>query len=157
MIAQARLWWSGRSTRERLLLGVMAALFAALFVGLGIVRPLDTARSAAALRLDAATLEAARVRAVADALRSSTRPAASFVSLPAGVASSAATAGLTLARLDVQGANTVAFTIAPVRSQALFAWIDALDRQGVMVEKIALRTNSDGTLSVDGVLRTRTR
>lgn len=158
MMAQARLWWSGRSGRERWLLGTMATLFAVMFVWLAVIRPLDSARLRAALRLDAATLDAGRIRAVADAMRAQRGGVATLnAALPVVVGQAASSAGFTLGRLDGQGANRVDFAIATARSPALFAWLDSLEREGVIVDRINLRTNSDGTLGVEGVLRTRGR
>lgn len=158
MMAQARLWWSGRSGRERWLLGGMAALLVVSFIWLGVIRPLDAARLRAELRLDAATLDAGRVRAVSEALRAQRGGSVSLsAALPVVVGQAASSAGFTLARLDGQGADRVDFAIATARSPALFAWLDRLEHQGVIVDKINLRTNSDGTLGVEGVLRTRGR
>lgn len=159
MIAQARLWWSGRSARERWLLGVMAGLLGLVILVFGIIRPLDAARLRAAIRLDTATLDAGRIRAVAQLLQTAQRGAAPplAVALPVAVGQAATGAGFTLARLDAAGADRANFVISTARSPALFAWLDSLERQGIVADTLTLRTNSDGTLGVEGVLRVRGR
>lgn len=159
MMAQALLWWSGRSDRERVLLGVMGALIALLLFWLIVIRPIDNARAAADARLDAATLAAGRVALVADRVRVSRRtPTPTLVTpLPVTVGAAAEGAGFTLSRLDPVGADRVTIGISSARGPALFEWLAGLQRQGVIVERITLRTNSDATLAVEGTLRVRAR
>ncbi len=159
MIEQARFWWSGRSTREQWLLGVMIALFALLLFWLIVLRPIDAARAGAIARLDTASAASGRVNAATDAIRTARQSGAPTLSgtLPVAVGQAAESAGFTLARLDAQGADRVTISIATARSPALFAWLGALARQGIVVEKLTLRTNSDATLGVEGVLRVRGR
>jgi len=159
MIAQALLWWSGRSERERILLGVMGILIILLLFWLLVVRPLDGARTKAEQRLELATQAAGRVAAVADGVRQARRlaPAALSAALPAAVGEAAQSAGFTMSRLEGQGPDRVVISIATARSPALFTWLAALRQQGVIVERLTLRTNSDATLSVEGTLRVRAR
>lgn len=153
------LWWSGRSEREQIMLGVMGALFALLLVWLVLIRPIDAAKARAVQRLDVATLAGGKVAAVADRVRVSRAqpaPALSAV-LPVVVGKAAEGAGFTLSRLDPQGPDRVTIGISTARSPALFAWLSLLGQQGVIVERLTLRTNSDATLAVEGVLRVRAR
>jgi general secretion pathway protein M len=158
-MAQVLLWWSGRSERERLLLGVMGALIALLMFWLLVIRPIDSARVAALQRLDSATEAAGRVAAVADGVRQARRlaPASLAAALPVAVGQAAEGAGFTLSRLDAQGPDRVVIGISTARSPALFGWLATLQRQGVIVERMTLRTNSDATLAVEGTLRVRAR
>ena len=66
-------------------------------------------------------------------------------------------AGFTLSRNDAQGPDRVVIGISSARSPAFFAWLASLQGQGVIVEKLTLRTNSDATLSVEATLRVRAR
>jgi general secretion pathway protein M len=159
MMEQTLLWWSGRSERERILLGVMGALIALLLFWLLVLRPIDNAKTAALQRLDAATEAAGRVAAVADGVRQARRlaPASLSAALPVAVGQAAEGAGFTLSRLDAQGPDRVVIGISTARSPALFGWLAALQRQGVIVERMTLRTNSDATLAVEGTLRVRAR
>lgn len=159
MIAQALLWWSGRSERERILLAVMGGLIALLLFWLLVIRPLDVAQASARQRLELATQAAGRVAAVADSVRQARRlaPASLSAALPTAVGEAAQGAGFTLSRLDAQGPDSVVIGISTARSPALFTWLAALRQQGVIVERLTLRTNSDATLAVEGTLRVRAR
>jgi len=159
MIAQALLWWSARSARERILIVVMGGLFALLLFWLLIIRPLDAAKASAQQRLDLATQAAGRVAAIADGVRQARRlaPAALSAALPIAVGEAAQRAGFTLSRLDAQAPDRVVISIATARSPALFTWLAGLRQQGVIVERLTLRTNSDATLAVEGTLQVRAR
>ncbi len=159
MMAQALLWWSGRSVRERILLGVMGALIVLMLFWLLIIRPIDAARASAQQRLDLATEAAGRVAAAADGVRQARKltPASLSSALPTAVGQAAEGAGFTLSRLDAQGPDRVVIGISTARSPALFTWLAALKQQGVIVERMTLRTNSDATLAVEGTLRVRAR
>jgi hypothetical protein len=62
-----------------------------------------------------------------------------------------------LSRLDAQAPDRVVISIAAARSPALFTWLAGLRQQGVIVERLTLRTNSDATLAVEGTLQVRAR
>jgi len=159
MMAQALLWWSGRSERERVLLGIMGLLLVLMLFWLLVIRPINAGKANAQLRLDTATEGAGRVAAVANAVRQARRtaPVTLSASLPVAVGKAAETSGLTLSRLDPQGTDRVVIGISTVRSAALFGWLGALQQQGVIVERMTLRTNSDATLSAEATLRVRAR
>jgi general secretion pathway protein M len=158
MIASARDWWAGRDQRERLLLGIMFALFGFLLLWLAIIRPINSGRETAEIRLNAASLDAGRIAAAADALSRARKVAPPTLSgTPAAVVGQAAEAnGFTLSRLDGQG-DKVTIAISSARAPALFTWLRALEAQVIIVDKLTLRTNSDATLAVEGVVRTRGR
>lgn len=158
MIAAARDWWAGRDQRERLLLSVMFALIGVLFLWLAVIRPINSGRETAQIRLNAASLDAGRIAAVADALNRArkTAPPSLTVTLPVAVGQAAEANGFTLSRLDGEG-DEVTIAISSARAQALFTWLRALEQQGIIVDKLTLRTNSDATLAVEGVVRTRGR
>ena len=160
MIAQVETWWQGRSARERNLLAVLAALLVLMIGWFGIIAPLDRSLASARLRLDTAVLTRGRVLSAAEAMRQARRRAsgpAAAAGLTDIVAQSATAAGLVTSRLDMQGEDRVAVALATARSQAFFIWLRALDAEGVIVDHLTVRTNSDATLAVDGVLRRRGR
>lgn len=157
MIARFRMFWAGRSTREQQMLLVMFVLLAIVVIGIGIVRPLITAKSAAEARLDRVTLEAGQIAVIADRLRRAQQDAPPPVTaaLPLAVSQSATTAGFTLATLDPQGEDRIGITIASAKSRALFGWLRSLAQQGIFVERMTLRTSGDATLAVEATLRLR--
>ena len=65
--------------------------------------------------------------------------------------------GFTLSRLDPLDGDHVTIAISTARSPALFKWLGVLDNEGIIVDKLTLRPNSDATLAVEGVLRVRGR
>ena len=157
MIGALRRFWTERSGRERQLLAVMLALAAILLLVFAIVRPIAAARKAAHERLDRATLDAGQIGALSDNLRRARKevPPPLTGALVLAVSQSANAAGFTLAGLDPQGTDRVGFTMASAKSAALFAWLRVLAAQGVVVERMTLRTNSDATVAVDATLRAR--
>lgn len=156
MIAQGLLWWAGRSPRERMLLGVMAALIAAMLVWLTLVA-FANARTRAVMRLDTAVTEMGRINAAAATLRQSRRlgPAPAAGTAAASVGAAASQAGFALSRLDPQGGDSVGVAVANASSKAVFAWIAELQRRGFLVDRLTIRTNSDATIAVEGVIRAR--
>lgn len=158
MIDTARDWWMGRDRRERLLLGVMFTLLGFVLLWLAIIRPINSGLEEAQIRLNAASLDAGRVAAVADALGRARKiaPPALNVTLPVAVGQAAEANGFTLSRLDGQG-EQVTIAISSARAPALFTWLRALEQQGIIVDKLTLRTNSDATLAVEGIVRMRGR
>jgi len=157
MIERTQIWLSGRSSRERALLAVMSALLAVLLLWLIVVLPIDSARRAAMTRLDIATADAGRVSRVEGALREArtlSQPATGQP-LTAIIGQAAEGAGFTMARLDAQTPDRVTIAISTAKSPALFAWLTALEKQGVIVDRLTLRPNSDATIAVEGVVRGR--
>lgn len=158
MIARARDWWMGRERRERWLLGIMFALMFVLLFWLLVIRPINAMRDAAQIRLNAATLDAGRIAAAAEGLirARKTAPPALGVTLVTAVGQAAEANGFTLSRLDGQG-DRATIAISSARAPALFTWLRALEQKGIIVDKLTLRTNSDATLAVEGVMRMRGR
>lgn len=153
-------WWRLRSVREQRLLLVMAALFAGVLLWLGVVRPLAGAFDRAKLRQATAATGLADARAQAAAIAAierggtprPTAPIARFVS------EQAQAAGFGDPHVVPAGGEGASITLSAVRPQAFFAWIARLEReQGVVVETLNARTNSDRTLAVRATLRPRSR
>jgi general secretion pathway protein M len=157
MIEQVRLYWSQRSVREQRLLAVMFTLLAAVILWFGIIAPLTNGRLDAQARVDQATMVSGNISARVDALRRATKTKVPPLgaSLAVAVGTSATQAGFTPARLDPQGDDRVLVTISSAKSAALFAWLDSLARRGIFAEKIAVRPNSDATVSCEATLRLR--
>lgn len=159
MMYRARDWWMGRSDRERMMLGVMLGLIAVLLLWLVVIRPVDLARASAEQRLFVATEDAGRIAAVTDAMKVARRtaPPPLNVALPVAIGQAAERNGFTLSRLESVGSDRATIGISTAKGPALFAWLGALEQQGIIVDKLTLRTNSDATLGVEGVLRVRAR
>jgi general secretion pathway protein M len=150
-------WWASRSEREQLLLGVMIALMAAVFVWLTILRPLAAARKTAESRHQAATSEAGMVRAkIATVQRLAAKPPEALgAPLPEFLRGSAAQAGFTNAVVDGAGNGRARLMIASAKAIVLLGWIDQLDARGVFIERATIRTNSDGTIAIEASFAVR--
>lgn len=148
-------WWRGRSQREQILLGTMIALFIIVFAWLGILRPLD--KGLAQARADNATALARLERVRSDALALKSGKVFATDTAQAIVSRSANEAGFTPTRLDPQAEGRVIVGLASAKPVALTKWLQTLDAQGVFIEQIGLRPNSDATLAVDATLRVRAK
>jgi len=155
MSERLSLWWLARSTRERLLLSVMFALAALVLGWVLVLRPLSDALDTARSRHGAAVVALAQARARTQAgVSAGTAPALPVDSL---IARTAGDAGFAGARIAAQGPARASVAIDAARPQALFAWLAALERSGLIVERLRARANSDRTLAVEATLRTRGR
>lgn len=155
-----RLWFAGRSLRERRLILVAGALAALVLVWAGLIRPLGDALSSARERQADAALRLADTRAAVDAVRAAR--GSPLTGTPNGtladtVRASADQAGFALASLDVQGPDRVRVGIASARGGALVGWLARLEGAGVLVDRAQLTDHGDRTLGVDLTLRARGR
>ena len=160
MTQALKLWWSLRSTREQRLLLAMAAAIAITLGWLLIVRPADNALADARLRHARALLDEAQAEGQADRIRFLERsaPPPRNAPLAAVIGGRAEAAGFAKARVTADGANRVSIAIEAVRAQAFFGWIADLERRdGLIVERLTARTNSDATLAAEATFRARGR
>ena len=158
MIAAIQSWWTGLTTRERVLVGVAAGLAAAALLWLatfGVAAALSNARTAHGEAVDRAAAISARVEAIAalEAAGQRSPTTASAATLDLFVAQSAAEKGLTLARNEPQGSVATTVAIANVRSTDALSWLAALEEAGVLAADLSLRPNADGTVALTATLR----
>lgn len=154
MIEQFRDGWLSRTPRERILLSVLGVLVCAILLWALVWRPtnafLQSARAEQAEALD----RLARTKAmVAEAKRAT--PATAATDVGNVISQSAIEAGFTLAKNDQQQAGQYSVAITSVKSRALFVWLGGLERQGVIAQTANVRSNGDGTVAFDAVLRGR--
>lgn len=147
-------WWSGRTKREQQLLMVMAGLFVATVVWLGVVRPVLAWRVAAATRAEAAAVTLLEVEASIGALQPA-RPAA--VAPSAGGLEPLIRRTATAAALDVVTAMSpsgqLGFQLSSVGSAPLFTWLAVLEADhGVSICSLGITENADATLNVEGAV-----
>ncbi|MDR6145617.1 general secretion pathway protein M [Sphingomonas sp. SORGH_AS870] len=150
-----KLWFDGRSTREKRLLLVMAALMVVTLLWGGILRPLGDGLSSARERHADAVIRLGEAQAIADELRQRRRRPALSGTLADTIRLSAEQAGFTLSGLTEDGPGRVRAQIASARAAALTPWLARLERGGVLVEQATLTDNGDRTLGVALVLRSR--
>ena len=153
-----RLWFAGRSLRERRLVLVAAALALLTLVWGGVIRPLGDALANARARQADAVLRLADTRTAIAAIRAARSSRVALTgSLADTVRASAEAAGFTLASLDPQGADRVRVGIASARGGALVGWLAQLERSGVLVDSAQLADHGDRTVGVDLTLKARGR
>lgn len=155
MIARLKGWYSGRSPREQRLLGIMMAFLIIVIGWLGVLRPLDTGLAQARAEQELAIIRLERVRS--DALALEAGGTAATDSAQALVSRLADQAGFSPTRLDPGAEGRVLTGLASAKPVALTRWLEALDAQGVFVEQISIRPNSDATLAVDATFRARAK
>lgn len=150
-------WWSERTPRERVLVLVMLALLAALAAWLLVMRPLSEAKADARARYALAAGDLAEARAQATEVERLERLPPPQIGAPvdAFLAGSAAEAGFAGSRVTAAGEGRAAIVVPAARPQALFGWIDGLQRRGLAVERLRAAANSDRTLSAELIVRLR--
>jgi len=157
MSARLRAMWLARTPRERWLLGIMFGLLALVLVWFLVIRPLGDLLSAARERHGKAVAALAEARAQAAAITMLERGGSAAIEGPIdrAVAAAAAEAGFQLSALQPEGPGRVSLALGSARPQALFGWVEGLEGQGYVVERLNATSNPDRTLSVQIVLRAR--
>jgi general secretion pathway protein M len=153
MIETALQWWQARSQREHIMLAIMLALLVPVLIWVLVIRPLDTALETARSDHWAASQRLVQVRADAEAIKAPST--AAFDGAQSIVTRLSSGAGLVPSRLDPGADGRVMVGLSSAKPVALRTWLKALDTEGVFVETITIRPNSDATVSVDAVLRAR--
>ncbi len=148
---RGRVWWTERSLREQVLLGVLASLGIVALLLVAIIAPLHTAREAALADIRSASLLEARLRTGgADLARGGKvrRGAPSAI-----ITDAISTAQLTLQRIEPEGANTrVVLGDAPFdKVMQWIADVEATSRLRVISADIQ-RKSAPGTVGATIVL-----
>ena len=157
MMPQLRDWWALRSPREQVMLGVLGGIVLATLIWLVIIRPLAPAVAAAEARHSAAvtTLGEARAQAAALTFLRKNPPPPLGAPVADVVRSAAADAGFTLTRADPVGGDGIIVSIVSAKSPAFFDWVQTLQRRGVFVDQMSIRTNTDATIAIDAQFKAR--
>ena len=154
MMAVLMPWWRDRTLRERWLLAIMAVLLAGLLLWLGALRPLAAAREAAQARGQRALASLAQVERQAQSIRTAAGRPASTMPLAEQVSARLSAAGLAAEQLSASGDGRVSVRLAAVRAPVLLGWLAALQAgDGLIVERLDARRNSDGSVMADISLR----
>lgn len=159
MMAALKAYWGVRTAREQRLLLAMAALLAIVLAWLLVVRPVDAALADARARHARAVIDLAAARGQAERIAFLERsgPPPPEAPLATAVGQRAAQAGFAEARVTPDGAGRVTVAIDAARSQALFGMLAGLERDGLIVDRLTARMNSDATLAAEARLKLRGR
>lgn len=121
------LWWSDRSRREQMLLGVLAAIALLALLLVAVVKPLEAARARATAEIRTYDMLAMRLRAAGPGLSGATRHGQ-----PASVvAASAGATGVSVQRVEPEGGKlTVVLADAPF--DAVLRFVADLERTSAL-------------------------
>ncbi|RZF66209.1 type II secretion system protein M [Sphingomonas populi] len=149
MIATFKLWFDGRSRREKHLLIVMAALFVVTIVW-ALYLPIGDALATAKTRYTDAVIRLGetqtRVRAV-EMLRR--RGGAQLAGpLDTVIRDRANEAGFDLASVGPAPGGGVQIAIAKAKPAALLGWVATLEGSGILVDSLSATDNGDKTVAV---------
>ena len=150
-VARGRSWWDDRAERERQLLATLGALAAIVLLVLLVIRPLQAARAAALADIRTYETLSASLRAAGPDL--GRRAALGGGSLPTVITGSAATAGLTIQRLEPENGQT-RVVIENASYDTIVTWLSELERGGgVRIAEVKLdRRPTSGMVGVQLLL-----
>jgi general secretion pathway protein M len=149
-----RNWWANHSENEQRFMIALAVITAAVFIWLGIWRPVDNGLTAGWDRQGAALDRYASVRAKVAELRKRPveRAQENRVPIDQLIGQSAAEAGFTLDRATLQGAGRMSVNIASARIGPLLQWVAGLEQGGISVQTIAIIPGAaEGSVSMQAV------
>jgi general secretion pathway protein M len=157
MIERFRLWFAGRSLRERRMLLVMVALLALTVIWAGIIRPVTDGLSSARERHTNALIRLGETQARVKELEAvqRQRPAPLEAQLDTVIRDRANEAGFALASVTPDGPNRVQITIATARPGPLLGWVAGLESAGILVDSLSTTDNGDKTVSAQLSLKVR--
>lgn len=152
-----RMWFAGRSLRERRLLLVMIGLAAVTLVWGAVIRPVRDGLSSSRARYADAVVRLGAAQAALAQVKSIQRRQAEPVALPLAesVRARADAAGFMLASLDADAPDRVRATIASARPAALMAWVAGLERDGILIDSLTVSGAGTGTVTAQMTLRAR--
>lgn len=153
MIARAKIWFDGRSKREKWMILAMLALLGVTIVW-AVVLPIDDALSSARRRNADAAIRLAQTRAQVDAVKAlrRARPEAPATPLDTLVRESASAAGFALDSATADGAK-LRVHLNSARGGALLAWLGGLEEQGVIVEQVSVTDAGNRNVAADIIFR----
>jgi len=154
MLATFRSWWDNHGTGEKRLMAALAVIALAIFLWLGIWRPVSGGLAAGWERQSVALDRYASVRAKVAELkrRPPARRQGEHVPLDQLISQSAAEAGFTLDRATQQGEGRMSVNIASARVGPLLGWLSGLEQAGVTVQTISVVPGAtQGTVAVQAM------
>lgn len=135
----------------------MLALLTITLLWAGIIRPVGDALASARGRHADAVIRLGRVESAVDAVKTMQRAGIAPLSSPLAdaVRARAEAAGFALTSLDQDGPDQIRIAIPTARPGALFAWIAALEQDGIIALDVSVTSNGDRTVGARMTLRAR--
>jgi general secretion pathway protein M len=153
--AALKIWFAALSNREKWLVGVAGVLASLVVLIFGIILPSLSAIDQAEISHDEAVQRRGRLEAPVDAalLQKPVGPLASGANIDLIVTQSAAEKGFDLIKSANAAPGQMTFRMDQARAPALFTWLAGMEAQGIAVRSIALRSGTNGSLTVDAQLQ----
>lgn len=145
--------YGAMTRRERVLVGVAAALTGLVVLVYGVVLPMGRAFDAADARHAEATVRAGRLIAAMRQLDAPPPRKAASGPVDRLVAASAEQAGLVLQSNQPHGEGETQVVVPAAPAAAVLAWLDALGAQGLVVDALTVSPSPSGTVAVSVTLR----
>ena len=138
-------WWSALSRRERVLVGTLGAIIAALFVAFVVIKPIQGARAEAKSEIRTYETLLARMRAAGTL---SVRPPSAPTGTPAQIIASAATqSGIAVTVAD--GSGPITASANDVAYDGVVNWLSAATSGGLSVTNARIvKANDPGRVNV---------
>lgn len=151
LFTPVRDWYVALTRREQVLVGAAAAIAGTILLVFGLILPLGAAHDAAHVRHREAVLAAGNVMAGLDQLEN-LPPASGGGPVSQAVAQLAASEGLVLQSNEPRG-NAGAVVIVPTAAPgSALAFLDLLQRQGIVAEQVTITPAADGSVSLNATL-----
>lgn len=150
-MANAAMWWSGRTVREQRMLMMMVVLLLATAILLGVIRPVLAWRANAADRAAAAATALVEVRmSIVTLAPAPSAGGTRSADLEPLVRRTSEAAGLEVVTL-MSPEGQLGFQLSRVGSGPLFAWLAALETDHrLAICSLGVTENTDATLNVEG-------
>jgi general secretion pathway protein M len=154
MIASLQNWFASLSFREKILVGIAAALTSVVVAIFLITLPLLNAVNAKQQEYTAALERRTQIEArIANMADVKSIPFDNSTSLQQQISQSAAEAGFALDRADTPAADTVDIAMAKAKPQALMVWLNEWEARGIIVHQVDMKAGNDGTISMTASLK----
>ena len=149
MIATFKLWFDGRSPREKHLLIVMAAFFVVTVVWV-LYLPIGDALASAKTRHTDAVIRLGETQTRVRAVQVLRRGGGAQLSGPLDtvIRDRANEAGFDLASVGPTPGGGVQIAIAKAKPAALLGWVAMLEGSGILVDSLSATDNGDRTVAV---------
>ncbi len=132
-------WWQGLTTRERVLVGTLAALLAGVVLVYGVVKPVQAARAQARADIRQAETLMARIRAAG---RLESAPQTIAAGPPQTILTNAAAAQQLQPTIATGGAGLTA-TLTDAPYPAVVTWLSEVSRTSTIgIERVAMQRGS---------------
>lgn len=158
MIDFVRTWFNALSSREKILISVLALLLASFIGFYGVFKPFVGAMNTAELRYQEAVERKGRIEVKSSLFDkagegSEKKEKSASGSIQAIISLSAGEAGFATSAINAQSDGSITMTVDSAKPTALFRWIALLEQRGIMVSEMSANPVSNETITATVQLR----